>query len=438
MFKKLIYFFGCVCLVTNAIANADSVKATVSEYKYVAPTTIFGIYDPLNVQMQNKKFVFSAYGDLYSASNCFSASFIQNFFGSGFITDQMKGDASAKLSDNNTIGVDLGAGLWMMAAMKNKPNTYFIGGIDYNFQESSEFTADLFHLVFYGNYDLQDYTAVMSGSKFSLTNVMEYKIGILEHFNDDFNTYKLGATIGLVQGISGLDIKAKTATLYTAEDGRYLDLDYDFSIKTSGNNKPSLTNFAGIGFSADIFGQIYLKGPEITINAMANDLGLVSWNQEPTKIFADSTLFFEGIETDNLFSATNEATEGNTDSLLQILGVTEEEDVFTQALPSRINISASKLFGNDYHFTLGGQYMLNTPYKPLVFMQVAKAFAPIKMSVGINAHTGGYGQFNAGLDISKSFGSYIDLRLGSNSLLGLIAPDAFTGIGGYGTLVVRL
>jgi hypothetical protein len=46
--------------------------------------------------------------------------------------------------------------------------------------------------------------------------------------------------------------------------------------------------------------------------------------------------------------------------------------------------------------------------------------------------------FNAGIDISKTFGSMIELRLGSNSLLGLVAADAFTGIGGYGTITVKL
>jgi hypothetical protein len=171
---------------------------------------------------------------------------------------------------------------------------------------------------------------------------------------------------------------------------------------------------------------------------MANDLGMIFWNNDPTKISADSVLHFEGVETNNLFSATDEATAGNSDSLLQILGVVEKSDVFTQALPSRINISASKMFGSDYYFTLGGQYMLNTPYKPLVFMQFAKVFTPLQMAIGVNAHGGGYGVFNAGIDISKTFGSMIELRLGSNSLLGLVAADAFTGIGGYGTITVKL
>ena len=419
-------------------AAGDSTAIITNNDLYAPPTTIFGIYDPLNVQMKDHRIVFNGYGDLYTASNCFSASFIQNFFGSGFITEQMKADAVAKLSDKNRIGVDLSSGLYMMMALKNNPSTIFIAGVDYNFQESSEFTDDLFHLVFYGNYDYQDYTAQLSGSKFSLTNTMEYKVGLMKYFTEDYNNYKLGATIGLVQGISGLDIKAPTATLYTAEDGRYLDLDYDFSIKTSGDKKPSLSNFAGVGFSADIFGQIYLKGPEIRINAMVNDLGMVFWNSDPTKIYSDSTVHFEGIEIDNLFGAADDVTEGNSDSLLQILGVTEETDVFTQALPSRINISANKMFGESFYFTLGGQYILNTPYDPLVFMEIAKSITPIQLTVGINAHTGGYGQFNAGINISKSFGSFLDLRLGSNSLLGLVAPDAFTGVGAYGSVVVRL
>jgi hypothetical protein len=107
MLKKLLYFFGLVCLVHIAKANSDSVKTATTDFSYSAPTTIFGIYDPLNVNLNGKKIAFSAYGDVYSASNCFSASFIQNFFGSGFITEEMKNDAAAKLSDKNTIGVDL-------------------------------------------------------------------------------------------------------------------------------------------------------------------------------------------------------------------------------------------------------------------------------------------------------------------------------------------
>jgi len=156
MLKKLLYFFGLVCLVHIAKANSDSVKTASTDFSYSAPTTIFGIYDPLNVNLNGKKIAFSAYGDVYSASNCFSASFIQNFFGSGFISEEMKNDAAAKLSDKNTIGVDLASGLWMMMALKNKPSMYLLAGVDYNFEESSQFTADLFHLVFYGNYDLQD------------------------------------------------------------------------------------------------------------------------------------------------------------------------------------------------------------------------------------------------------------------------------------------
>lgn len=439
MYKKLLLCFGILCLISIAKANPDSTRTNANTtYKYASPTTIFGIYDPLNVNTEGHKMVFTAYGDLYTASNCFSASFIQNFFGSGFITTEMKNDAASKLSENNTIGIDIASGLWMMMPTKKNPDNIFIAGVDYNFEESSEFTADLFHLVFYGNYDLQDYTAEITGSKFSLTSVMEYKVGLLKNFNNNYNTYKLGATIGLVQGLSGLDINARYATLYTATDGRYLDLDYDFSIKTSGNAKPSLSNFAGAGFSADVFGQIYLKGPEITINAMANDLGAVFWTNDPTKIFADSALRFEGVQVDDLFGATDDATAGDSDSLLAILGVTEETDVFTQALPSRINLSASKLMGSDFYLTVGAQYMLNTPYKPLLFMQASKSIPAIQMAIGLNAHTGGYGQFNAGIDISKSFGNFIDLRIGSNSLLGIIASDAFTGVGGYGTISVKL
>lgn len=434
--KKTLTCLALASVCTIAVAQSDSSSA---EWQYAPPTTIFGVYDPLNVQLSENRFAFTAYGDLYAASNCFSASFLQNFFGSGFITEEMKDFAADKLKAENRIGVDVSTGLWMQMASKKNADNILLAGIHYNFQEGSNFTPDLFHLAFYGNYDYQNVEAQLTGSTFSLTNVMEYKIGFMKLLNDDYNKFKLGGTIGLVQGISGLDIKARYATLYTAEDGRYIDLNYDFNIYTSGKGAPNLAQFAGAGASADIFWQGYFTDPDITINAMVNDLGVVFWNNDPLKITGDSIVRFEGIELDNFFSATDEAVTGSSDSLLEILGVVEEtEKTFTQALPTRINLSASKGFGESIYLTVGGQYILNTPYTPVVFMQLAKVFAPLGMSIGVNAHSGGYGMFNAGLDIAKSFGSHIDLRLGSNSLLGVVAQDSFRGLGAYGALTVKL
>ncbi len=434
--KKTLTCLALACVCTAALATPDS-TSTADTYTYAAPTTIFGIYDPLNVPLGENRFAITAYGDLYLASNCFSASFLQNFFGSGFITEEMKDFAADKLSAENTFGVDVYAGVWMQMAMKNNPDNIFIAGIDYNFEESSQFTPDLFHLAFYGNYDYQNYEAQLTGSNFSLTNVMEYKVGMMKLLNDNYNDFKMGATVGLVQGLSGVDVKTRYGTLFTAVDGRYIDLDYDLAILSSGKGAPNLGQFKGVGVSADLFWQGYFKGPEVTINVMANDIGAVWWTDDPLKITGDSLVRFEGIELDNFFSASDDAIAGDPDSLLSILGVQEEpEDVFSQALPSRINISATKMMGGDFALTLGGQYMLNTPYKPLVFMQVAKVFTQQKMSVAVNAHAGGYGVFNAGIDLGKSFGEHLHLRLGSNSVLGILAPDAFTGLGAYGALTV--
>ena len=419
-------------------ANPDSTQTSSSgEYRYSPSTSLFGLFDPVSTDLTHSNIAVVAYSDFYTASNCFTVNFIRNFFGSGFITDQMKADASANLLDLNTIGIDFYNGVWFMMRTKKDDHTIFIGGIDYNFEESSQFSRDLFHVVFYGNYDMQGLTADFSKSKFSLTSTMEYKAGLMKIYDKNYNTYKFGVTGGLVQGLSGLDINAKNTTLYTAPDGRYLDLAYDLEINTSGNNKPSLTSFNGAGFSFDAFGQIYLQGPDLTINAMVNDLGMVFWTKDPLKISGDSTQRFEGVEIDNLFGEVDSAAVGNTDSLLEIIGVVKEENAFSQALPSRLNASISKGIGETGYITLGSQFIFNTPYKPLIFIQAGKSFIPLGMTVSVNAHAGGYGGYNAGLDISKSFGRFLQLKVGSNSLLGTLMPDNFTGAAAYANAIVR-
>lgn len=440
MQKRLITLLAVALCGCNILKAApDSTKTSNAEYSFLAPTTIFGIFDPLQLNVNgNERFFFVPYTDLYTASDCFTTRFIQNFFGSGFVTEEIKNDASSRLSDLNTIGIDFNTGLWMMVRSKKDPHNFFIAGIDYNFEESSRFTDDLFHVVMYGNYDLQGITSDFSGSKFSLTSTMEYKAGFMKLMDQGYNQYKFGFTGGFVQGLSGMDIKVQNTTMFTAEDGRYLDLDYDFRIYTAGKNKPSLTALNGAGFSADIFGSAYFQGPEIGINLLVNDIGVVFWDKDPFKISADSAIRFEGISIDNLFAATDSTIAGQSDSLLEILGVVKEENVFSQALPSRLNFSATKYWKDaGSFFTLGMQYIFNTPYSPLIFVQGGKTFKNSELTLAVNAHVGGYGDYNAGIDITKSFFDHVQIKIGSNSLLGILAPDAFTGAAGYASAVVK-
>ena len=440
MQKRLITLLAVALCGCNILKAApDSTKTSNAADEFLAPATIFGIFDPLQLNVNgNERFFFVPYADFYTASDCFTTRFIQNFFGSGFVTEEIKNDASSRLSDLNTIGIDFNSGLWMMVRSKKDPHNFFIAGIDYNFEESSRFTDDLFHVVMYGNYDLQGITSDFSDSKFSLTSTMEYKAGFMKLMDQGYNQYKFGFTGGFVQGLSGMDIKVQNTTMFTAEDGRYLDLDYDFRIYTAGKNKPSLTALNGAGFSADIFGSAYFQGPEIGINLLVNDIGVVFWDKDPFKISADSAIRFEGISIDNLFAATDSTIAGQSDSLLEILGVIKEENVFSQALPSRLNFSATKYWKDaGSFFTLGMQYIFNAPYSPLIFAQGGKTFKNSELTLAINAHVGGYGDYNAGIDITKSIFDHVQLKIGSNSLLGILAPDSFTGAAGYASAVVK-
>ncbi len=86
---------------------------------------------------------------------------------------------------------------------------------------------------------------------------------------------------------------------------------------------------------------------------------------------------------------------------------------------------------NDIYVSAGAQYILNIPYTPLIFLQVGKSFNSLQLTASANLHAGGYGGFNIGFNITKQFGTSVVARLGSNSLLGLVAPGLFTGAAGY-------
>ena len=122
MYRKLLLLSFLFLIIIKAKANPDTSQIQIAPLTLInngSSTTIFGIFDPLNTPLGSKITVV-AFSDLYTASNCFSASFIQNFFGSGFITEEMKDNASDKLTNLNTIGVDFYNGVWMMMPSKKK------------------------------------------------------------------------------------------------------------------------------------------------------------------------------------------------------------------------------------------------------------------------------------------------------------------------------
>lgn len=439
MRKKGFALLFTALSAAGCFAGNDTIPK--EEYSYTPSALLFGIPDPFQLKPAGENtYSFAPFADFYTGSNCFTVKFTENFFGHGFISDEVKNDASSKLRNKNTIGIDFSTGaLYMQKAEKLfGPGGYLLAGAQYNFEESSRFTRDLFHLTFYGNYDLQGQTADFSGSKFSLTSLLEYKLGFMKVYDQHYNTFQYGITAGLVQGLSGVDMKIKHGSLFTATDGTYLNLDYNFDLYTSGKNRPDLSKFTGTGFTFDIFGQMDLPEWGLRGSVFLNDLGAVFWDQNPTRITADTAFIFEGIAIDDLFTATDQAVGGETDSLFNLLHVEKGTKVFSQALPTRLNASITKSQTDGWYGTLGVQYLINTPYVPLIWAEAGKTFPPLKLTTSLNVHAGGYGNFNLGLEVMKQFGNFLQVKLGSNSLLGVFAPYIFTGAAGYVVIDAQL
>ena len=99
-------------------------------------------------------------------------------------------------------------------------------------------------------------------------------------------------------------------------------------------------------------------------------------------------------------------------------------------MPFTASIVLSKpLFKNRLVLSAGLQYRHIPKYKAYGYVK-ANYFIKRDMVVSLSAGGGGYSLFNLGVEFAKSW-KYFDFALGTANLIGLVAPNSYTGTGLY-------
>lgn len=389
--------------------------------------TISGIFDPIwNYNNSLYKVTVSAYGDVYTGSNSITTNFLRNIYNNGFIDSSMKKTVSENLEALNRVGVISFGGIGFTASGENifHGKAALTGGIEYNLQQTADFTPDAFHLVFYGNYDLQDSTAILDQTSFSGIKYNKYRIGVVKPYERPDGTLTLGLMLNLIQGLSTNNINIPTGSFYTAPYGTLLSLDYQFNI-TNTEKDSSILDWNGAGAAADFYLDYYFPKIKTRFSVSALDLGFVNWYKGSKKITADTSLIFEGIAIDDLLNST--ASVFTSDTIFEMLGVKETELAFTKMLPAKLNISLVKEFPSNWYALIGAQHIFNNTYAPLFYLKSGKLFPESGTALDLLAEYGGYGGLSFGLGISQRITDHASLQLNASNFLGLIAPDKLTG-----------
>jgi hypothetical protein len=390
----------------------------------------FNISNPLSFQFFNHEIrnELGIFGSGILSSNAlplpFSIAVLQN----EFIDDVKKMDASAKLGSKNTFEFNYGGGIFFRfqrdSFLFKQPACYTITFRTASVQQV-RFTDDLFNVVFFGNAGYAGQTADFSGSSELNYNFNQLRFFTQKKFGKT-SQWEGGAGLSFLTARQGTAIQLDRGTLYTEQNGEYIDASYHFTYFVSDSSNHGGLQVDGLGAAADLFLSFMLPDSISKFTFSVNDFGFIGWNKNSRIYRADSSFHFEGIEvTDLLHPADSSLFNFNADTLLKKTGAKVGSEAHQTWLPARFSLMYTRLFNERWMASAGISYRPLTDLLPFFYVQPQFAITP-KLRTALLLGYGGTDKFTAGLTVDAAIGKNIALQVGSGNFLGIFVPGETT------------
>lgn len=367
-----------------------------------------------------------AQANYFYGSNGVSNQFINHFITGEKIELEDKQDAYKNLKSKNVFGADLNFSLNAeipFDTLLGKPNMSLVVGVEMVEHADIKFTSDLFKLAFDGNKQFAGTYAQLGGTNINYFNYQQFNIGYIKYKKQHGNIAREGVKFSIIKAQEHIAITVPRGQFYTEQYGREIDLDINYIYNSSDTLNKGLSAFNGYGVSTDLFSEFYLKNND-KITVQVNDLGFIQWNKKSIQIEADTIFNYDGIDIDNIFDLNDSlVSDISQDSLLNLVTTDKSKGGYSIALPTLINVFYTKQLNDKIKVDIGAQYKILANYIPLIYTNIYYYFNP-SFVAQTHFSYGGYGLFNTGVVIAKSFKNKYQCYLGSNNVLAHFIPKA--------------
>ena len=291
-------------------------------------------------------------------------------------------------------------------------------------------TKDLYELIFYGNARFAGATADLSNMRVQNFIYNQYTGGIKKKI--DYGKYQMdfGVSLSFLQVINQQDISTKQTSVYTAEDGDTIRINYDLTFNTAREGANTFFQRNGLGASGDFhLGFMNKNSWKLSFDLM--DVGYMYFRNTPVNYSGAKSVEFRGIVIPDLlhFSSSTFANL-NLDSAVRSYLPTKSNNQYSLFIPfSAAAVFSKSLLHQKLVLSFGLQYRNLPKYYAYGFIK-ANYFIKPDMVFSVTGGGGGYSWFNLGVEFAKRW-KYFDLTLGTSNLLGLVVPTHYTGTGVY-------
>jgi hypothetical protein len=380
----------------------------------------------------DKKNSISIDANYFISSNAITNQFTNAYLNQEFLTTEIKDKSLENMKDENVLGNELNAGIYYSHKTKQCTDTnktgYFVN-VRNRAHLDTKFTKDFFELYFYGNKPFEGTTADIGNFNYRHLFYQQLQLGLMKETIKDDKIFGYALSASFLNGQYFLEVKSSDGSLYTYPDGEYIDMNLYLESKESNPARTSFGSSNGLGASADLELHYGIKN-KYTFRFTATDLGFITWDSKSYAFEVDTNYHFEGVEVTNLFDSMSFDLKSEF-QFKEGFKKNKRLESFTSTLPARLNLSYERTITPEKIIaTIGGDYIFNSNYIPLVFLSGDYYFSP-KTKAGITFQYGGYGGFHGGIHADFDFGKGFIFSAGTAFLDGYLMPSSSTSQGAY-------
>ena len=368
--------------------------------------------------------VYSIYADYYFASGSITNRLASEYYRAGYISNDMKDDVSKNLFHRNVFGAEFNSNI--TAAQRLDTLFGSFSGVSFirisnKAHIHTKFENDLFEIYFRGNKNYAGKKAELGPFQLKSYTYQQLTYGIERSSEKSNNRLIWSTALSLNIGQKYSAYESKGASLYTAPDGSFLDVNLDLRLRSNDSSQSNIGSFNGFGFSGD--GMLIIRDAKQNAwSFSASNLGYIKWTKESAEVPIDSSFRFEGIDVTDLFDFSDTIKkEITTDSAyVQAFLTDRRKKSFSDMLPFHLKASYSAQLKP-------GKLILQIGAEQIFFAEARlRGFSELKYNfkrrhqLALNLSYGGYTFWNVGLGYSGQLGKSWVFTTGTDYLSSIL------------------
>jgi hypothetical protein len=377
-------------------------------------------------------------GSFEANSNSLNTEMIRFFLAGRYIDENMKDRSLKRMKNQNRLGMEMGTEIGFL----HKPDSGFgknwsySVNVGYRFLFGGTFSRDAYRLGLYGNAPFVDERLDLSGLNARFLGYQYLQMGFVKEFSGKTWHKGLGFGLGVANANQFFSLSLPRGSIFTREDGQYLDVDADFSFAQNDASKNRFFYPNGFGLFGNL-NFVMTDRKRHLIYVKADQFGMMRFNRFSSTRSLDTAFTFSGVNVDNLLNVNGNLINETVDSLTEGLSGRTAGGAVWLPMPGRVEIGYSytvlprRLFMN-----VSGDFLLFPGYLPRGTLRITGIPDPFVSVSGTLAY-GGWGGFNVGLDLGFHFGQGWHFTLGTQTLQSIAAERISSGLSLRAGLVKR-